>query len=124
MGENHRIIFNIYLEYYIHRKHQLPNFSNTNWKEAPTPIYRLQPEGSYNSLILQLQLEGGSNPLVYRLQPEGSSNSLDSPAPTGRRLQPPSFMSTNSKEVATPLQAPTCYLKTPIFCAPPNLPEI
>jgi hypothetical protein len=35
MGENHETLFNIYLEYY--GKHQLPKFSNTNWKEAPTP---------------------------------------------------------------------------------------
>ena len=39
-------------------------------------IYRLQPEGSSNSIVLQLQLEGGYNPLIYKLQPEGSSNSL------------------------------------------------
>jgi hypothetical protein len=43
-------------------------------------------KGSYN---FQYFLEGGTNPLVYMLQPEGSYNSLDSPAPTGRRLQPP-----------------------------------
>jgi hypothetical protein len=72
------------------------------------PIYRLQPEASYNSLIYQLHLEGGSNlkeattpcvlqlqleggydPLIYRIQPEGNSNSLISLAPTRRRLQPP-----------------------------------
>ena len=37
MGENHGTLFNIYFQYYIPRKHQLPRFSNTNWKEAPTP---------------------------------------------------------------------------------------
>jgi hypothetical protein len=61
---------------YIHRKHQLPNSPAPTGRRLQPPIYRLQPEGSYNSLIYQLQLEGGSNPLVYRLQPEGSSNSL------------------------------------------------
>jgi len=65
MGEKNKNISNIYLEYYIHKNHQLPKFSSTNWKEAPTPIYELQPEGSYNTL-----------------------NSL---ASTGRRLQPPFF---------------------------------
>jgi hypothetical protein len=63
MGENHKTLFNV-SEDYIHQKHQLPK-------------------------ILQHQLEGGTNPLVYRLQPEGSYNSLNSPASTGRRLQPP-----------------------------------
>jgi hypothetical protein len=36
MEEDHGIISYI-LEDYIHRKHQIPKFSNTNWKEAPTP---------------------------------------------------------------------------------------
>jgi hypothetical protein len=45
--------------------------------------------GSTNFPIFQLQLEGGSNPLILRLQPEGSYNSLNSLAPTRRRLQPP-----------------------------------
>jgi hypothetical protein len=65
MGENHRTLFNIYLEYYIHRKHQLPNSPAPTGRRHQPPIYRLQPEGSYNS--------------------------LNSPAPTGRRLQPPSL---------------------------------
>jgi hypothetical protein len=30
-----------------------------------------------------------NQPPIYRLQPEGSYNSLNSPTPTGRRLQPP-----------------------------------
>jgi hypothetical protein len=45
--------------------------------------------GSTNFPILQLQLEGGYDPLFTRLQPEGSYNSLNSLAPTRRRLQPP-----------------------------------
>jgi hypothetical protein len=71
---------------------------STNFQNSPTPtrrrkkppIYRLQHEGSYNSINsptpTRRQL---SNPLVYRNQPKGSSNSLDVPYPTGRRLQPP-----------------------------------
>jgi hypothetical protein len=81
MGENHEMLSYISKDY-IHRKHQLPKFSSTNplfigsnLKEATTPQ------------ILQFQLEEGFNPLVYRLQPDGSSNSLYSPALTGRRLQ-------------------------------------
>jgi hypothetical protein len=37
MGENNITLFYIYLEYYIHKKHQLPRFSNNNLKEEPTP---------------------------------------------------------------------------------------
>jgi hypothetical protein len=65
MGENHKMLFNIYLEYYIHMKHQLPNSPAPTGRRHQPPIYMLQPEGSYNS--------------------------LNSPAPTGRRLQPPSL---------------------------------
>jgi hypothetical protein len=101
MGENHKC-FLIY--------QNITFIGSTNFQNSPAPtgrriqppIYRLQPEGIYNSLvlsssnplfigsnlkeattpcILQLQLEGGSNPLVYRLQPEGSYDSLYSPAP-------------------------------------------
>jgi hypothetical protein len=38
MGENHGTFFNV-SEDYIHQKHQLPKFSSTNWKEAPTPWF-------------------------------------------------------------------------------------
>jgi len=53
------------------------------------------------SKIFQLQLEGGTNPLVYKLQPEGSYKSLISLAPTKRRLQPPEFFSSNQKMATT-----------------------
>jgi len=83
MGENHRTIFNICLEYYIHRKYQLRRFSSTNWKEAPTPYFTGSSlKEATTPWILELQLKGGSKPLVYMLQPERSSNSLDSPNPT------------------------------------------
>jgi hypothetical protein len=62
MGENHGMLSYI-SKYYIHRKHQLPNSPAPTGRRLQPPIYRLQPEGSYNS--------------------------LNSPAPTGRRLQPP-----------------------------------
>jgi hypothetical protein len=75
--------------------------------------------GSTNFQILQHQLEGGTNPLIYRHQPEGSYNSLNSPATTGRRLQPPiyrlqpegssnslSSLDTNQKEATTPFPCP------------------
>jgi hypothetical protein len=59
-----------------------------------------------------------NQPPIYKIQPEGISNSLDSPAPTRRRIQLLSFMSTNSKEATNPLKEPICYPKTPIFsCA-------
>jgi hypothetical protein len=67
MGENHGMLSYISKEY-IHWKHQLPNSPAPTRRRLQPPIYRLQPEGSYNSLIFLLQLEGGSNPLVYRLQ--------------------------------------------------------
>jgi hypothetical protein len=89
MGENHIMLSYIYQEF-IHRKHQLPNSPVATGRRLQPPIYRLQPEGSYNSLnslgsnqkeattpwVLRLQPEGGYNHLVLRLQPEGSSNSL------------------------------------------------
>jgi hypothetical protein len=79
----------IYQEF-IHRKHQLPNSPAATGRRLQPPIYRLQPEGSYNSLnslaptrrrlqppeFSRLQPEGGYNHLVLRIQPEGSSNSL------------------------------------------------
>jgi hypothetical protein len=52
----------------------------------------------------------------------GRANFQELPASTGRRHQPLSFMSTNSKEVATLVQASTCYLKTPIFPCTTQLP--
>jgi hypothetical protein len=48
---------------YIHWKHQLPISPATTGRRLQPPIYRLQPEGSSNSLIFWLQLEGGYNPL-------------------------------------------------------------
>jgi hypothetical protein len=65
MGENNGTLFNIYLEYYNHRKR--------NFQKSPAPIGRRY------------------QPHVYRLQLEGIYNSLNSPAPIGRRLQPPSL---------------------------------
>jgi hypothetical protein len=59
MGENHRMLSYISKDY-IHRKHQLPNSPAPTGRRLQPPIYRLQPEGSYNS--------------------------LNSPAPTGRRI--------------------------------------
>jgi hypothetical protein len=38
MGENH-IMLSYVSEDYIHRKHQLPKLSITNWKEVPTPLF-------------------------------------------------------------------------------------
>jgi hypothetical protein len=49
-------------------------------------------------------------PPVLRLQPEGSYNSLNSLAPTRRRLQPPEFSGSNQKVATTtypcPIQPP------------------
>jgi hypothetical protein len=97
MGENHIMIF-LYIKEYIHWKHQLSNSSTVTGRRLQPPIYRLQPEGSYNSLnslasgdynSLNSLASGGYNPLILRLQPERSSNSLCFLAPTRRRLQPP-----------------------------------
>jgi hypothetical protein len=86
-GENHIMFFLIFLENYIHWKHQLPLFSKCNWKEAPNPWFlRLQPEGSFNSPILWLQPEGGYNPLC-------------SPTTTERWLQPPILAPSNRPKV-------------------------
>jgi hypothetical protein len=74
MGENHIMLSYIYQEF-IHRKHQLPNSPAATGRRLQPPIYRLQPEGSYNSL-----------------------NSL---APTRRRLQPPGFSGSNQKVATT-----------------------
>jgi hypothetical protein len=64
MGENH-IMLSYISKAYIHRKNQLPN--------SPVPTRRrLQPP-------------------LYRLQTEGSYNSLNSPALIGRSLQTPSL---------------------------------
>ena len=64
MGENHGMLSYISKEY-IHRKYQLPNSLATTGRRLQPPIYRLQPKGSYNSLI--------------------------SLAPIRRRLQPPNY---------------------------------
>jgi hypothetical protein len=79
---------NVFVIYQIIHSLEAPTsqFSSYNGRRLQPHIYRLQPKGSYNSLIYQLQLEGGTNPLAYRLQPEGSSNSLCFPPPTGWRL--------------------------------------
>jgi hypothetical protein len=69
MGENHKMIF-----LYIKRIHSL---------EAPT-------SDSPTTTGRRLQ------PPVLRLQPEGSYNSLNSLAPTRRRLQPPEFSDSNN----------------------------
>ena len=78
MGENHQMFSYIYQEY-IHRKHQLPNSPAPTGRRLQPPIYRIQPEGSYNSL---------NSPVTTgrRIQPEGSFNSLCSLAPTRRRI--------------------------------------
>jgi hypothetical protein len=62
MGENHKMLSYIYQEY-IHWKHQLPNSPAKTGRRLQPPIYRLQPEGSYNSLNFLAQLEGGYNPM-------------------------------------------------------------
>jgi hypothetical protein len=82
------IFFFLYvLKNYIHWKHQIPLFSNCNWKESPTPLFlRIQLEGSSNSPILWIQLEGGYNPLC-------------SLTTTGRWLQPPVLAPSNNLEV-------------------------
>jgi hypothetical protein len=79
----------LYIKDYIHRKHQLPNSPAPTGRRLQPPIYRLQPEGSYNSLNSPAPTGRRLQPPIYRLQPEGSSNSMYSPTPTGRRLRPP-----------------------------------
>jgi hypothetical protein len=74
MGEKHRILSYIYQEF-IDRKNQLPNSPVATGRRIKPPIYRLQPKGKYNSL-----------------------NSL---APTRRRLQPPWFFGSNQKVATT-----------------------
>jgi hypothetical protein len=53
----------LFIKEYIHWKHQLPISLATTGRRLQPPIYRLQPEGSSNSLIYRLQPEGGYNPL-------------------------------------------------------------
>jgi hypothetical protein len=65
---------------YIHRKHQLPNSPAPTGRRLQPPIYRLQPEGSYNS--------------------------LNSPATTRRRLQPPRFSILQPEGGYDPLSLP------------------
>jgi hypothetical protein len=79
MGENHIMLSYIY-QNYINRKQQLPNSLAPIGRRLQPPIYRLQPEGSYNFL-----------------------NSL---ATTGRRLQPPRFSGSNQKEATTTFAFP------------------
>jgi hypothetical protein len=53
MRENHKMISYIYIYIYIYiipRKHQLPNSPAATERRLQPPIYRLQPEGRYNSL--------------------------------------------------------------------------
>ena len=68
MGENQGMISYIYQEF-IHRKHQLPNSPAATGR-------RLQPR-------------------IYILQLEGRYKSLNSLAPTRRRLQPLGFFGSN-----------------------------
>jgi hypothetical protein len=68
VGENHIMIF-LFITEYIHWKHQLPISLATTGRRLQPPVYRLQPEGSYNSLIFWLQLEGGYNPFFSPIQP-------------------------------------------------------
>jgi hypothetical protein len=68
---------------------QLPNSPAATGRRLQPPIYRLQPEGSYNSLNFLAPTRRRLQPPDFRIQPEGSSNSLSSLTPTGRRLQPP-----------------------------------
>jgi hypothetical protein len=84
----------LYIKDYIHWKHQLPNSPATTRRRLQPPIYRLQLEGSYNSLNSL-----APTPLILRLQPEGSSNSLCSPTPTRRRLRPPFLTSSYRPEI-------------------------
>jgi len=77
--------FLIYCQEYIHWKHQLPNSLDTTRRSIQPSIYRLQPEGSYNSLnsLDPTPWFSGSNlkeaPTPYVLQKEFSRDS------TGRR---------------------------------------
>jgi hypothetical protein len=66
--ENYKMTF-----LYIKRMHSL---EAPNSDSLATNGRRLQPKGSYNSLILWLQ-------------PEGGYNLLGSPVTTGRWIQPP-----------------------------------
>jgi hypothetical protein len=60
-----RIMVFLFVKYYIHSKHQIPISPYTTGMRLQPPIYRLQPEGSSNSLIFWLQPEGGYNPLSF-----------------------------------------------------------
>jgi hypothetical protein len=68
-GENRRM-FLLFIKEYIHRKQQHPISPATTGRRLQPPIYRLQPKGSSNSLIYQLQSERGYNPLSL-LHPTG-----------------------------------------------------
>jgi hypothetical protein len=86
MGENHIMLSYIYQEY-IHRKHQLPNSPTPTGRRLQPPIYRLQPEGSYNSLNSPAT-NWKEAPTPY-LQEAPTSNSLIS-------------LGSNQKEAMTP----------------------
>jgi hypothetical protein len=128
----------LYIEYYIYRKHQLPNSLAPTGRRLQPPIYMLQPEGSYNSLdsstptrrrlqtpnlqalkedttpcVLQLQPEGGYDPLIYKLQPKGIYNSLCSLTPIGRRLRPPLLASSSLPKIQV------INLLLPLILSPP-----
>ena len=88
----------------------ITSIGSTNFHNSPTPIGRRH------------------QPPIYRLQPEGIYNSLNSQAPIGKRLQPPRlhaptrrklqllrFSSTNWKEAPTPFPCP--------FLPPKNINE-
>jgi hypothetical protein len=88
MGENHIMLSYISNITFIGSTNFQNSLAPTEKRHQP-PVYRIQPEGSYNSLYFPSQTQGGSNPLIYRLQPKGSYKSMYSPTPTRRRLQPP-----------------------------------
>jgi hypothetical protein len=73
--------------FFIYKK--ITFIGSTEFQNSPTPtrrhqphIYKIQLEGSYNSLDFPV-------PTGRRLQPKGSYNYLYSPTLNGRRLQPP-----------------------------------
>jgi hypothetical protein len=85
MEENHEILFNIYI-------FNITSTGSTNFQDSlgpigrrhRRPVYRLQHEGSYNSL-------DSLAPTGRSIQTEGSYNYLNSPTTIGRRLQPSSL---------------------------------
>jgi hypothetical protein len=69
-------------------------------------------------------LEGGSNPLVYRLQPKGSYNSMNSPTPTGRRLQLPDLHAPTLRKLRLPIFSNTNWKEDPTTFSFPFLPPL